>query len=425
MGVLRGVKDLFQLPAGWASPPDGYTGRSSSGEIVTWDTAMAVSVVFRCVALLGGTVAGMPLITYRSDGVTTERATDRPEYALLHDAPMPDMTSFIWREAGMSHKLLWGNAYSEIIRDGYLGITGLKLLPPHRVTPRIINGARFYDYRQPDGTRLRLTAKEVYHVPGLGYDGFVGHSVISLMREDVGLYRAAHAFGTNTFRNNARPAVVLRHPKQLPEAVQGRLAAQMDRLRGSANAGKTIVLEDDMNFETIGIPPEDAQYMETRRFQTGELSRWFGVPPHMVGDVSGSTSWGSGIAEQSLGFLRFTVDSWLNREESQLKLQIFAGYPELHAEFLRESLLKADSLSRFTAYNVAINSGWLSRAEVRARENLNPEPGLEEFVLPVNIAAITTDGSGAVTDVQMSGQDNPQITRTPAAAAAAASNVNG
>lgn len=423
MGLLRGIKD--ELFNGFTSPPEGFAGRASTGEVVTWDSAMAVSVVFRCVALLGGTVAGMPLITYRTDGTTTERATDRPEYALLHDAPMPDMTSFIWRETGMSHKLLWGNAYSEIIRDRYLGLVGLKLLPPHRVTPRIIDGARFYDYRQPDGSRLRLTAKEVLHVPGLGYDGFVGHSVISLMREDVGLYRAAHSYGSNFFRNNARPAVVLQHPKALPAAVQERLAAQMDRLRGSANAGKTIVLEDDMKFATLGIPPEDAQYMATRQFQTGELSRWFGVPPHMVGDVSGSTSWGSGIAEQSLGFLRFTVDAWLNRIEQQIKLQLFAGYPDLHAEFLRESLLKADSLKRFTAYNVAVNTGWMSRAEVRQRENLNPVDGLDEFVLPANILSITTDGSGEVTDVRMDGQSGPTTTQTPAAPAAAATNGQG
>ena len=135
MGALRGVKDLFQLPTGWASPPEDGTGRSSSGEVVSWDTSMAVSVVFRCVALLGGTVAGMPLITYRSDGTTTERATNRPEYALLHDAPMPDMTSFIWRESSMSHALLRGNSYSEIIRDPYLGLVGLKLLPPALVSP--------------------------------------------------------------------------------------------------------------------------------------------------------------------------------------------------------------------------------------------------------------------------------------------------
>jgi HK97 family phage portal protein len=404
MGALRHLKDLTFEMNGFANPPDGYTGRSSSGEVVTWDSAMAVGVIFRCVALLSGIVAGMPLITYRSDGTTTQRATDRPEYALLHDAPMPDMTAFVWGETGMGHALLRGNWYSEIIRDQYLGLTGLKLLPPHRVTPRLIGGVeRWYDYRQPDGSLLRLKPREVLHIPGLGYDGVQGYSVLSLMRDDVGLYRAAHSFGSNVYRNNARPAVVLQHPKALPQAVQDRLAAQMDRLRGSANAGKTIVLEDDMKFSTIGMSLEDAQFRDTRQFQVGELARWFGVPPHMVGDVSGSTSWGTGIEQQTIGFLRFTADSWLSRIEQQIKLQLFGGYPDLYAEFLRESLLKADTLTRFTAYNVAVNTGWLSRAEVRARENLNPADGLDEFVLPVNIAGITTDTNGAVTGVQMAG----------------------
>jgi HK97 family phage portal protein len=426
MGVLRGVKDSFEnapMP-GWASPPDGYIGRASSGEVVTHESAMAVGVIFRCVALLGGIVAGMPLITYRSDGTTTKRATDRPEYSLLHDAPMPAQTAFIWGETGMGHALLRGNWYSEIIRDGYLGLTGLKLMPPHRTTPRWDDDwehggpVKVIDYRQPDGSLLRLSPKEVLHIPGLGYDGLMGYSVLSLMRDDVGLYRAAHSFGSNVYRNNARPAVILQHPKTLSLAVQERLAAQIDRLRGSSNAGKTVVLEDDMKFGTLGMSLEDAQYTATRQFQIGELSRWFGVPPHMVGDVSGSTSWGTGIEQQTIGFLRFTAESWLSRIEQQIKLQLFGGYPDLHAEFLRESLLKADTLTRFTAYNVAVNTGWLSRAEVRARENLNPADGLDEFVLPVNIAGIVADPNGTVTDVQMAD-------RKPPAPAVAATNGQG
>ncbi len=417
MGLLRGLKDDWTPMQGWASPPDGYVGTASSGEHVTHDSAMAVGVIFRCVSLLGGIVAGMPLVTYRSNGDTTERAIDRAEYKILHDAPMPDMTAFIWGEAGMGHALLRGNWYSEIIRDPYLGLTGLKLMPPHRTTPRWSpdwehgGPVKVYDYRQPDGSLLRLSPKEVLHIPGLGYDGFMGYSVLSLMRNDIGLYQAAHSFGSNVYRNSARPAVVLQHPKTLSEPVQQRLAAQMDRLRGSANAGKTVVLEDDMKFETLGMSLEDAQFTATRQFQIGELSRWFGVPPHMVGDVSGSTSWGTGIEQQTIGFLRFTADSWLSRIEQQIKLQLFDGYPDLHAEFLRESLLKADTLTRFTAYNVAVNTGWLLRSEVREKENLNPIDGLDEPVLPVNIAAITTDANGAVTDVQMTGQ--PAITRTP------------
>lgn len=421
MGALRRLKDLTIEMNGFANPPEGYIGRASSGEVVTHDSAMAVGVIFRCVALLGGIVAGMPLITYRSAGKVTERATDRPEYALLHDAPMPDTTAFIWGETGMGHALLRGNWYSEIIRDDYLGLTGIKLLPPHRMTPRWDDDwerggpVKVYHYRQPDGTVLRLSPKEVLHIPGLGYDGIQGYSVLSLMRDDVGLYKAAHSFGSNVYRNNARPAVVLQHPKTLPVAVQERLAAQMDRLRGSANAGKTIVLEDDMKFATLGMSLEDAQYRDTRQFQIGELSRWFGVPPHMVGDVSGSTSWGTGIEQQTIGFLRFTADSWLSRIEQQIKLQLFGGYPDLYAEFLRESLLKADTLTRFTAYNVAVNTGWLLRSEVREAENRNPIAGLDEPVLPVNIAGITTDTNGAVTGVQMAGESGPTMTRTPVA----------
>ncbi len=406
MGILRGAKDLTIEMNGFANPPEGYIGRSSSGEVVTHDSAMAVGVIFRCVSLIGGTVAGLPLVTYRrttdaAGKAITERATDRPEYALLHDAPMPDpnqrMTSFIWRETAMNHLLLWGNTYSEIIRDEYLGLVGLKLLPPHRVTPRIVNGQRQYHYRQPTGEVLKLTPREVFHVPGLGYDGFVGYSVLSLMRDDVGLYKAAHAFGSSLYRNSARPAVILQHPKAIPAAVQERLAAQMDRLRGSANAGKTIVLEDDMKFQTLGMSAEDAQFAATRQFQIGELSRWFGAPPHMVGDVSGSTSWGTGIAEQSMGFLRFNADNWLNRWEQELKLQIFAGYPDLRSEFVREALLQLDTLKQFQAYRLAAGDApWMSRNEVRGHQNLNPIDGLDEIVLPVNQAPVTDMLPGSV-----------------------------
>lgn len=406
MGLLRNLKASFdEFYPGWASPPDGYVGRTDSGETVTWDAAMAVSVIFRCVSLIGGTVAGLPFVTLRTTTESgpagrpltrTDRAYDRPEYPLLHDAPMPfpeqRMSSFVWRESAMGHLLLWGNTYSEILRDPYLGLLGLKLLPPHRVTPKVVDGVRLYEYLQPSGERIRLTPREVFHIPGLGYDGFIGYSVLRLMREDIGQYRAAHRYGASVFRNGARPAVVLTHPKTLPEAVQQRLAAQMDRLRGSENAGKTIVLEDDLKFETLGFPPEDAQYIQTRQFQIGELSRWFGAPPHMVGDVSGSTSWGSGIAEQSMGFLRFTVDNWLNRWEAETKLQLFGGYPDLRAGFVREALLQLDTLKQFQAYRLAAGDApWMTRAEVREKQDLNPLEGLDSIVLPVNQAPQRTD----------------------------------
>jgi len=392
MGKLRALKGFTvegaSDPYGFTSPLDSY-GVATTGELITWDAAMAVGVVFRCVSLLGGTVAGMPLVTYRTEGKSSERAEDRPEYEILKDWPMDDMTSFIWRQTGMAHALLRGNWYSEIIRDRYLGLKGLKLLPPDRVSPYIENGKKLYRYYQPDGSSVVLTTKEMLHIPGLGYDGVQGYSVLSLMRDDVALYRAAHSYGSNFFRNNARPAVVLQHPKTLPEKVQERLAAQMDRLRGSANAGKTIVLEDDMKFQTLGIPPEDAQYMDTRRFQVGELSRWFGVPPHMVGDVTGSTSWGAGIAEQKQGFLTFSVGPWLDMIEQQLKLQLFRGLPELHAEFIRESLMRGDTISQFQAYRLAAGDApWMTRNEVRAFQNMNPIEGLDEIVLPQNQAPV-------------------------------------
>jgi HK97 family phage portal protein len=407
MGRLQNLKASFDdVYPGWASPPEGYVGKSATGQAVSWDGAMAISVVFRSVALISGTVAGLPLVTLQTSQrqaaaglpvAETRRAYDRPEYALLHDAPMPDpdqgMSSFIWRETAMGHLLLWGNAYHEIIRNPRdLSLVGITLLPPHRVTPRIIGGQRCYDYLQPDGSMVRLVAREVLHIPGLGYDGFVGYSVLKLMREDVGQYAAAHVYGSSVFRNSARPAVVLQHPKKLPADVQDRLAAQMDRLRGSENAGKTVVLEDDMKFETLGFPPEDAQFIQTRQFQVGELSRWFGVPPHMVGDVSGSTSWGTGIAEQSMGFLRFTVDAWLNRWEAELKRQIFGGYPDLRAAFIREQLLQLDTLKQFQAYRLAAGDApWMSRNEVRRLQDLNPIDGLDALVLPVNQAPQTTD----------------------------------
>lgn len=404
MGALRQLKGLtIEMMDGWANPPVGYLGRTSSGMDVTHDTALAVGVVFRAVSLLSQAVAAMPLICYRDlPGGGRDRATDHPAYPLLHDSPTPGMTSFVWRETAMAHCLMWGNSYAELVRDGYDRLLEIRPLRPDRMTVRVVRDKRVYLYRNPDGVQVELAPRDVLHVPGLGYDGLVGYSVLSLMREDIGLYRAAHSYGSNFFRNNARPAVVLSHPKTLPPEVQEQLAAQMDRLRGSANAGKTVVLEDGLKFETLGIPPEDAQFMETRRFQVGELSRWFGVPPHMVGDVDRSTSWGTGIESQATGFLRFTLDpGWLVRWEQQLKMQVLEGWPGIHAEFLRDALLRADTLTRYTAYNLAVNTGWMLRSEARDKENLNPIEGLDQPVLPVNIAEIETDGAGSVTNVRM------------------------
>ncbi len=379
----------------WAAPPDVVGG---TGIEYQTGKAYGLSTVWRCINIIGGALGTTPLVLYRRrpDGERgRDRATDDPRYRMLKLEPAPRMTAFRYRSVAMNHLLTWGNHYAEIIYDGALQPVELHGLRPDRMQVRFADdGSRIYLYRDRLTQEVRLPQRKVFHVPGLGFDGLVGYPPLTLMRETIGSYTAARDFGSNFFRNGARPAIVLKLQKKVGQSTIEQLTAQMDRLRGSGNAGKTVLLPEDADFKELGIAPEDAQYMESQRFYgVAEIARWFGVPPHMVGDVERSTSWGSGIEEQKQGFVDFAMMNWYTSWEQETSVQLLPGDDELYPEFLLDNVLRGKALDRWQAYQIARNIGVLSPNDILDRENMNPreDPGGDEYLLPLNMASVGED----------------------------------
>ena len=377
------------------------------------DYALNIVTVYQCVRILAETFASLPLIVYRRlPGGGKERATDHPWYEVLHGRPNTDMTSFVWRELLMSHLATWGNGYNQITSDG-LGRPQLWPVRPDRLRPSYEDGVKVYDYIRASGEKQRMKPGTIFHVPGLSASGLVGYSPIALMRSTLGLLRTAESYGTNFFRNGARPAMVMSHPKLLSPTGVERLRTQMDELRGAGNSGKTVVLEEGTTLQEVGIPPEDAQYMETRLFQKREIAGAYRIPLHKLGDLEHATF--TNIEHQSLEFITDTMMPWLVRVEQQVNIDLIAD-DEYFAEFLVDGYLRGDSKGRAEAFAIRWQHGTVNGDEWRAAENENPLPdGMgKEYFVPANYVpiskALASDAveEGAPSDLM--GTTAPQLT---------------
>lgn len=290
-----------------------YMGGSTSGKQVTERSAMQMTAVYSCVRILSEAVAGLPLHLYRyKEGGGKEKAIDLPLYRLMHDEPNPEMSSFVFRETLMTHLLLWGNAYAQIIRNGKGEVIALYPLMPNKMrVERDENGSLYYEYIHSSdeadtmkNTTVRLTPYNVLHIPGLGFDGLVGYSPIAMAKNAIGMAIACEEYGAKFFANGAAPSGVLEHPGVIKDPQKVREAWQ-SQFGGSQNANKIAVLEEGMKYTPISISPEQAQFLETRKFQINEIARIFRVPPHMVGDLEKSSF--SNIEQQSLEFVKYTL----------------------------------------------------------------------------------------------------------------------
>jgi HK97 family phage portal protein len=380
---------------------------SSGGNTINERTAMRTTAVYSCVRVLAEAVASLPLHVYRhrADG-GKERDINHPLYSLLHDEANPEMTSFQFRETLMTHLLLWGNAYAQIIRDGRGAPMGLyPLLPCNIEVRRGANGELVYIYRRNynesradinSGT-VTLRRDEVLHIPGLAFDGLVGYSPITLAKNAVGMAIAAEEYGASFFENGANPGGVLEHPGQLkdPERVRD---SWNSVYQGSGNAHKVAVLEEGMKFNSIGIPPEQAQFLETRKFQVNEIARIFRVPPHLIGDLEKATF--SNIEHQSLEFVKYTLDPWITRWEQSLRQALILP-SEKRAVFIKfnlDGLLRGDYASRMQGYATGRQNGWLSANDIRDLEELNRIPaadGGDLYLINGNMTKLADAGAFA------------------------------
>ena len=385
-----------------------YLGGTTSGKTVTERSAMQMTAVYSCVRILAEAVAGLPLHLYRynADG-GKEKAIDHPLYLLLHDEPNPEMSSFVFRETLMTHLLLWGNAYAQIIRNGKNQVVALYPLMPNKMSvDRDENGKLYYTYYRGSDEAIRdrqyavkLQPSDVLHIPGLGFDGLVGYSPIAMAKNAIGMAIACEEYGAKFFANGAAPGGVLEHPGTIKDPARVRESWQ-HTFGGSGNANKIAVLEEGMKYTPIGISPEQAQFLETRKFQINEIARIFRVPPHMVGDLEKSSF--SNIEQQSLEFVKYTLDPWIVRWEQSImrSLLLQSEKKEYFVKFNLEGLLRGDYQSRMNGYAIARQNGWMSANDIRELENqdrIPAEEGGDLYLINGNMLPMASAGAFANT----------------------------
>lgn len=385
----------MESPYGTSYPYGGstyvplYNLQTWTGNGVDPQTALNMITVYTCVRILSRTFASMPLHLYRRlESGGKERALDHPLYRMFHLQPNPDMTSYVWRQLMMAHLMTWGNSYNERVING-LGELELWPLRPDRMTVKWgEDGRKTYTYLQPSGRRTDLPAEKVFHVQGESSDGLVGYSPIQLMAKSLRLMNTAEEFGQSFLSNGARPGTILMHPKTLSVPAIERLAGQMDTLRGSGNAGKTVVLEEGLDVHEIGVPPEAAQFMQTRLFQARQVISGYGIPLHKAGDLEHATF--SNIEEQNIDYIQDgVVPSFVNFEQ-ETAVQLTPDEPDIFAEFDVDGYLRGNAKARNEAYAIRWQHANMNADEWREKENENPLPdGLGGmYFAPVNYAPL-------------------------------------
>ena len=391
-----------------------FMGGSTAGKNVNERSAMQMTAVYACVRILSEAIAGLPLHLYHSkaDG-GKEKAVGRPLYFLLHDEPNEEMTSFVFRETLMTHLLLWGNAYAQVIRNGKGEVIALYPLMPNRMqVNRNEKGQLYYQYTTSsddaptmEGSAVVLMPEDVLHIPGLGFDGLVGYSPIAMAKNAIGLAIATEEYGAKFFANGAAPSGVLEHPGTIKDPQRVR-DAWMSQFGGSHNSGKVAVLEEGMKYTPISISPEQAQFLETRKFQINEIARIFRVPPHMVGDLEKSSF--SNIEQQSLEFVKYTLDPWVIRWEQSLQRTLLSSEDkkEYFFKFNLEGLLRGDYASRMSGYATARQNGWMSANDIRELENLDRIPAeLGGDLYLINGNMLPLENAGAFADINTSAKE--------------------
>ena len=386
----RATKQTLGHPSGYPFNADSALhklfrigGDTAAKVDITHDTAMQIETVFACVRVISETIASLPVILYeRVSDREKRRATEHPLYKLLHDQPNEAMTSFEFREVAQSHLELRGNFYAEIVRDAANRVVALYPLPADKIRAESKGWQIVYKVQTANGNET-VSADRILHLKFLpGTDGLVGLDPIAACRESLGISWAAREFGATFFGNGSTFGGFLEHPGEMSQEAQMRLIETLEnRHKGVNKAHRLGVLEEGMKYKQIGVAPENAQFLETRRFQVTDIARIFRVPPHMIGDLDRATF--SNVEQQAIDFVVHSIRPRLVRWEQALNRALLsdADRKRYYFEFLVDGLLRGDILARYQAYQIGINTGFLSRNEVRNIENLNPADGLDEYLV--------------------------------------------
>jgi HK97 family phage portal protein len=375
MGMMRKATRWLARNLGLENPAlSRYLTRgaeSYAGKTVTPETALNLSTVYRCDRLTSESLAMLPAKIYTRDRRGEARAdTDHWLYPLLHDSPNRDQTAYeFWESVGMA-LAMWGNSYNlkEYQGDRLIALTPVR---PDSAVPYREPGGRVRYKIVVDGVRDDVPQDRMFHIRGWG-GGFnlVGASPIGLARHGLGLAMAVEEAASRFFANGLRPSGFVATDQGLKPDQRERLKLNLQEFQGSHNAGKIMLLEHGLSYEQLTLPPEDAQMLETRGFHVQEICRWFGVPPYLAFDTEKSTSWGTGLEQQQIGYLIFTLMPYLERIEQAINKWLLRPEERLmsYAEFSVEGILRADSASRSEFYQKLVLAGIFTPDEVRALE---------------------------------------------------------
>jgi HK97 family phage portal protein len=375
-------------PGGW-----DLTLATAANKKVEPSTALQLSTAWSCVRLLSETIATLPLGLYTRSGEAKILARENPLYTLLHDQPNADQTAVEFWEGMIACLCLRGNAFAEKEMVGSR-LVALTPIDPDRVKlHRRENGRRFYRVAGENGRDL--DEDDVFHLKGFGTGGDMGLSPIAYARESMAAALAADEAAARFFASGMQLSGFIETGAQTLKAEQRQqLQDLFQKFAGSPNAGKMMALEGGMKWVPLGLTPEDSQLLMTRSFNVEEICRWFRVPPFMVGHTEKSTSWGTGLEQQMIGFLTFSLRPYLTRIEQAVKKQLIspADRGRVFAEFNLEGLLRADSQGRAALYASAGQNGWMDRNEIRALENKAPREGADVLTVQSNLIPLAMLG---------------------------------
>jgi HK97 family phage portal protein len=362
---------------------------TASGQVVNQETALKIAAFQSCIRVIAETIGSLPLKVFEVVDAGSRPAPGHPLFTLLRRRPNGWQTSMEWREMMTAHCAMRGNAYSFILwgenfRTGAKYIRELIPLNPDRMTVK--QNADFsvvYQYSKADGTVGNFNQDQIFHLRGMTLDGFDGVSMIKYARETLGKSLGMQEYSAKLFANNAQPGLVLSKDGRLSDDAQRRLKEQFD---GSRNAHKTLILEEGLKAERISFSAEDTQFIETVKLTRSEIAGLFRVPPHMIGDLDRATF--SNIEEQNIAFVTHCIRPWATRWEQALGKSLFINEDRFYPEINLEGLLRGNILSRYQAYAIGRNWGWLSANDIRRKENENSigEQG-DVYLQPVNMTA--------------------------------------
>lgn len=377
--IARGLGLTDQRLISWVAGEESH-----AGERVTVQTALQLDAVWACARLVSQTISTLPLPLYQRDATGRSTvASDHPLYRVLHDKPNAEMTSVEFWEAMFACKLLWGNGFAEIVRGAGDRIVALLPMRPDRVQiVRQADGSLIYQYTY-QGLTQALREDQVLHLKGFSLDGQIGLSAIAAGKHSLGSALSAERVAGTIFKNGMRPSGVFMAPDYLNKDQRADAKVFMEAFRGAQNAGKVPLLEGGWKFESLTIPPEDAQFLETRGFNIEVICRWFGVLPVMIGHMDKATAWGTGLEQMNLWFLTYTLRSHLKAAEQAIwsKCLTTAEQRRFYPEFNVEGLMRADSKGRAELYRAMVTNGLRTPNELRALDNAPPLPGGDQLFM--------------------------------------------